>query len=228
MHNRIFTLTGQLLGLVLGAFAVLFLVILGLGPRFGGYRVMTVLTASMRPTMPEGSLIVQTPVPLSRVRVGDVITYRIPVDDRRIVTHRVVEVVSGGDHPVVRTKGDANNAPDTWLARLEGQPTWKVRFAVPKVGYVVQALRHPLAQRLTLLAVPAVLALVWLRDIWAPRDRRRPTCPGAAPVPSASPAPPGTCHWRGALALSALGALALLDRSARAARPRHTPRRKLA
>lgn len=227
MH-RFLTLTGQLLGLVLGAFAVLAVVTLGLGPRFGGYRVMTVLTASMRPSMPEGSLIVQTPVPLDRVAVGDVITYRIPVDDRRIVTHRVVEVVAGGDRPVVRTKGDANNAPDTWLARLEGSRTWKVRFAVPRAGYVVQALRQPLAQRLTLLAVPFVLALVWLRDIWVPRDRPQTSSPAAAPTPPIAPARPVLGRWRAVVALSALGALAVLDRQARTERPRRGLRRKLA
>ncbi|MGI8684116.1 MAG: signal peptidase I [Acidimicrobiales bacterium] len=228
MHHRILTLTGQFLGLVLGAFAVFAVVTLGLGPTFGGYRVMTVLTASMRPSMPEGSLMVQTPVPLDQVVVGDVITYRIPVDDRRVVTHRVVEVVAGGDHPVVRTKGDANNAPDTWLAQLTGDRVWKMRFAVPKAGYGVQALRRPLAQRLTLLAVPFVLALVWLRDIWVPRDRPRPASPGAAPNPPIASAPPVLGRWRVVLALSALGALAALDRPARTERPRRGLRGKLA
>jgi len=172
MVKRILKLTGRLFVLAVGACSVLVVVLLGLGPRLGGYRVVTVLTASMRPSMAEGSLLVQTPIPVDQVRVGDVITYRIPVEDRRIVTHRVIEVVVGGDHPVVRTKGDANNAPDTWVAQLDGQRTWKVRFAVAKAGYGVQALSRPLAQRVTLLAVPAMLAVVWLRDIWAPRDRR--------------------------------------------------------
>lgn len=225
MRTRFLKRLGRLLGLAVGAFAVLALLSLGIGPKLGGYRVMTVLTASMRPSMAEGSLIVQDPVPLDRVEVGDVITYRIPIEDRRIVTHRVVEVVMAGDHPVVRTKGDANAAPDPWLARLEGDRAWRVRLAVPKAGYAVQALRQPLAQRLALLGVPFVLALVWLRDIWAPRDRRRSPSSGAAPLPSADMAPARAAPWRWALALSALGALALLDRSVASPHPRRTGRK---
>ncbi len=208
MHKRLIVM-GQLLGLALGALAVLALLALGFGPRLVGYRTVTVLTASMRPSMPEGSLIVQTPVPLQRVGVGDVITYRIPVDDRRVVTHRVVEVVVAGARPVVRTKGDANAGPDPWVARLEGTHTWKVRFAVPKAGYAVQALRHPLARRLTMLVVPALLAVVWLRDIWAPRADRHPPRPVRAGAAQVSPTA-GSRRWRYAVAVGALVAVALV------------------
>ena len=163
---------GRLVGLVLVGLCLLTLVAVGLGPRTGAYRTLTVLSGSMRPTIPEGSVVVVTPVALGQVRVGDVITYRIPVDDRRVVSHRVVEVVEGGDHPVVRTQGDANAAPDPWLARLDSEPAWRVRAAVPKLGYLIQSLRRPaLANMLTWL-VPALLALIWLADIWFPTRRR--------------------------------------------------------
>lgn len=225
MRKPILTLTGQLLGLALGASAVLALLLVGVGPGFGGYRTMTVLTGSMRPSMPEGSLIVQTPVPLEQIRVGDVISYRIPVDDHRVVTHRVVEVVAGGDQPVVRTKGDANAAPDPWVARLDGDRTWKVRFAVAKAGYVVQALRDPVAQRLSLFVVPAVLALVWLWHIWAPHDRTSPAPAGTEPHPSRASQPQVVHPWRFVLALAGLGALVVMDRSMRSAARRHVVRR---
>lgn len=198
---------GQALGLAAVALCVLLLVGLAFGPRTGRYRTMTVLTASMRPSMPEGSVIVQVPVDLDTVRVGDVITYRIPVEDRRVVTHRVVKVVKGGAQPEVRTKGDANRSPDPWLARLEGEKVWRVKASVPKLGYVLQALRGPEARRVTLFLVPLLLALLWLRDIWAPR-------PGQDSEPAYSGAPLATSRrsWQGLAALAALGAVALLDR----------------
>lgn len=220
MHNRTLIVAGQLLGLALGALAVLALLGLGVGPKLWGYRTLTVLTGSMRPSMPEGSLIVQTPVPLHRVRVGDVVTYRIPVDDRRVVTHRVVEIVVPGDRPVVRTKGDANGAPDPWLARLDGAHTWKVRFAVPKAGYVVQALRRPLGRRVTVLVVPALLAVVWLRDIWARRPDRRPLPHPAAVVADVTPAV-GQRRWRYIVAVATLVAVVLVDDRRRSGVFRH-------
>ena len=154
-----------LLLIVVVAFAALFAV--GVGPRTGKYRTMTVLSNSMRPTYPTGSVVFVKPIKRSDVRVGDAITYRIPVEDRRIVTHRVVEIVERGEAPVVRTKGDGVNQPDPWLAQLKTDPAWKVFFGVPYLGYVLHALRSTAAIRQALLyAVPVLLALVWLVDIW--------------------------------------------------------------
>jgi signal peptidase I len=124
--------------------------------------------------MPEGSVVMIRPVPPAQLRVDDVITYRIPVEDRRIVTHRIVEIVEPGSEPVVRTQGDANNAPDPWVARLRGDQAWRVRLSVPKLGYVVAALRQPAARRLTVLAAPALFALVSVVRIWVPPKAERP------------------------------------------------------
>ena len=151
--------------IVVVAFAALFAV--GVGPRTGKYRTMTVLTNSMRPTYPTGSVVFVKPIKRSDVKVGDAITYRIPVEDRRIVTHRVVEILERGEAPVVRTKGDGVNQPDPWLAQLKSDPAWKVFFGVPYLGYVLHALRSTAAVRQALLyAVPVLLTLVWLVDIW--------------------------------------------------------------
>src|SRR5438067_5027086 len=91
---------------------------LGLGPRTGRYRTMTVLSGSMRPGMPEGSVVVLVPEPARRVRRGQVIAYNVPVDDHHVVAHRIVEVITPGPQPVIRTKGDANPTPDPWTATL--------------------------------------------------------------------------------------------------------------
>lgn len=173
---RIVRLGSRLMGTAAVTVALLALLAIGLGPPTGAYQVRTVLTGSMRPTMPEGSVIVITPVAVSQLRVDDVITYRIPVEDRRIVTHRIVEIVEPGTEPVVRTKGDANNAPDPWVARLKGDQAWRAELSVPKVGYLLAALRHPAVFRLTVLVAPALLALASVVRIWMPptTDGRQP------------------------------------------------------
>ena len=168
--RTIATTTSRLLGPAFVALSLVVFGVLALGPRTGLYQTATVRTASMRPTMPEGSMVVTTPLDPADLRVGDVITYRIPVEDRRIVTHRVVEIHHPGPTPTVRTKGDANNGVDPWTARLKGGAAWKVRAAVPKVGYATVWLRDPRARTLLVLFVPFVLAALWLKDIWAEDD----------------------------------------------------------
>lgn len=161
----------------------------GLLPHTGRYRTATVLTGSMRPTLPEGSIVFITPMAARDLGVGDVVMYQIPVEDRRVVAHRVVEILEGGDHPVIRTKGDANAEADPWVARMDTGPLWQVRGAVPKAGYALHALRHPVVRRVCVFGLPLLLCLIWLGEIWFPRRPRGAASPqrgpvGAGPVPA--------------------------------------------
>jgi signal peptidase len=162
---------------VLVAGSAVVLLGLGIGPHTGWYRTVTVLSGSMRPAMPEGSVAVITPERPDQVRVGQVITYQVPVGDRRIITHRVVAVVEGegGQHPVIQTQGDANDAPDPWLARIDGATAWRTRFAVPGLGRVISWLRSPAMHTGAVRVVPAMLAVVWLAAIWRDDDEPAPT-----------------------------------------------------
>lgn len=152
------------------------LLLIGLGPVTGAYQIRTVLTGSMRPMMPEGSVVMIRSVPPGDLQVGDVITYRIPVDDRRIVTHRIVEITEPGAQPVVRTKGDANHVPDPWVARIKDEKAWRVYNSVPRVGYLLASLRQPALRQLTVFGAPTLLAVASLIRIWMPSkpDEARP------------------------------------------------------
>lgn len=164
--------------------SMLTLFAVGLGPRTGRYRTLTVLSGSMAPAIPTGSLVVVTPVDPADVRVGQVITYQAPTDGR-VVTHRVARVLEGGRQPVVVTKGDANDTADPWAARLTSSPVWTVRFSVPGVGRAIVWLRSPAVRRLTVLLVPALLVAVWLIRIWArPAAGRAARTGGGHAVPS--------------------------------------------
>ena len=158
---------------------VMGLAVLGLGPHTGRYQVVTILSGSMGATAPAGAVAFSTPLPTGAVRVGDVITYAVPVEDRRVVTHRVVEVVEPGDSPVVRTKGDANEAVDPWTASLQGDTAYEVRAVIPELGHLIQVLRAPVLTQALVYGAPALLAGWLLLTIWRPaqsEDQHHPAC----------------------------------------------------
>jgi len=111
-----------------GAVAVLLLV--GVGPRVADYRTLVMLTGSMSPEFPAGSLLVATPRRAVDLAPGDVLIYHVPIDDHHVVTHRVVGVERQGDAVLVRTKGDANTAPDPWVAMITDDTVWTVPGAM--------------------------------------------------------------------------------------------------
>ena len=120
-------------------------VIAGLGavtlvvPAAVGATPLAVLTPSMEPTLPVGTLVVVKPTPVQEIRLGDIITYQIKPGEPAVVTHRVVEVrsISTGDIEFL-TKGDNNNATDS-TAVTAPQLKGKVWYSVPLAGFISMA-----------------------------------------------------------------------------------------
>lgn len=102
-------------------------------PAAAGGSALTVLSPSMTPTYPVGTLVVIRPRPVDTIRIGDVVSFtdRDPATGAtRTVTHRVVAAEPG---PQFRTKGDANPAPDqdaVQATEIRGV-AW---YSIPKVG----------------------------------------------------------------------------------------------
>ena len=152
----------------LSVLSVLLLLFLALGPRSGLYRPVTVLSDSMQPTFSRGDLVVATRQPLESLRVGQVISFQIPVGDHRVESHRIVELISGGPAPVVRTKGDASQGVDPWNAQLTGGHAWVVSATVPELGHLILWMRDPRLRLLALFLAPTLLAMRLLLRIWLP------------------------------------------------------------
>jgi signal peptidase I len=143
---------------------------LAVGPHVFGYRTLTMLTGSMAPAIDPGDVVVVTPLAVTEVTEGMVITYHIPVEDHHLVTHRVVSVEHGPAGSVtVQTKGDANEAVDPWKATLEGDTAYRVRAVIPELGHVLQALRAPVVSQLLTYGATALVAGWLLLAIWRPR-----------------------------------------------------------
>jgi signal peptidase len=136
-----FTWVRRLGGIVVVVFVLAALALaaaVGVVPALTGASTYTVLSGSMRPSLPVGTVVVDRTVPVERIAVGDVITFLAHEPDTtatRIVTHRVVGIDPG---PVLHTKGDANATADpggTVAADVRGQ-LW---YSVPLVGMVSSA-----------------------------------------------------------------------------------------
>ena len=149
--------------------AVLTFALLAVGPHVLGYRTMTMLTGSMAPEINPGDVTIVTPLAVSEVTEGMVITYHRPIEDHSLVTHRVISVETAGDGTVtVQTKGDANPAADPWTATLNGDTAYQVRAVIPFLGHLIQALRAPVVTQALLYGAPALLVGWLLLNIWRP------------------------------------------------------------
>ncbi len=109
-------------------------------PRLGGATPYTILTGSMRPNMPPGTLVVIKEAPVEDIGIGTVITYQLNSGEPTVVTHRVVSLgFDGKGKRVFTTQGDANNAPDAKQV-LPVQVKGKLWYKVPYLGYVNNAI----------------------------------------------------------------------------------------
>ena len=105
-------------------------------PRFTGSTPYTVLTGSMRPGMPPGSLVVSRPVRAAELKVGDAITYQLRSGEPEVVTHRITAVSKTfGGETLFATQGDANPIPDEKPVKA-GQIRGVVWYTLPLLGYV--------------------------------------------------------------------------------------------
>lgn len=102
-------------------------------PRFFGYHIYSVVSGSMEPAIPTGSLVYIREAEPEGIAEGEVIAFYGAADSASIITHRVVEnrVVMGE----FITKGDANQTPDmnpVPYARLIG----RVERSIPEAGAI--------------------------------------------------------------------------------------------
>ncbi|HEY2765187.1 MAG TPA: signal peptidase I [Pseudonocardiaceae bacterium] len=142
-------------------------------PAVSGARAFTVLSGSMRPVLPVGSLAIVRPEPVGSIRSGDVITFlgRDPGSTAtHVVTHRVVAVQHGPGGLLFTTRGDADGDPDPGLtsaADVRGV-LW---YHVPLMGTVREVLAAP-AGMVSLAAALLLLIAGHVLTVGRARSRR--------------------------------------------------------
>ena len=151
--------------------------ILAIGVPFVlGAQSYTVLTGSMKPGMPPGSLVAAKPTDFASIRVGDVITYQLEPGEPAVVTHRVVGTTedNNGDRMLI-TQGDANDVVDEKPV-ISAQVRGVIVYAVPLVGYpnsLIPGSTRSAAVVMIGVAVVGYGVAVLLSDLV--RSRRRPS-----------------------------------------------------
>lgn len=143
----------QVIAWTLAGIFALIIVLTVVVPRVIGAEPFTVISGSMEPTIPTGSIVVSKHVEAGEVTFGDVVTYQLKSGEPLTVTHRVVavDVVEGKTR--YRTQGDANNAEDPLPVRPE-QIRGVVTYHIPYVGYLGQLV--PMGNRQTIATIVGV------------------------------------------------------------------------
>lgn len=117
----------------------------------------SVLTGSMEPAIPTGSIVFIYPD--ETYQVGDIITFKRLESNLEVpITHRVVEVQESEDGVSYRTKGDANDGIDG-KAVAKAEVYGKVIAHVPILGKLLDLSKTPWGFAM-LIVVPAVLVIV--------------------------------------------------------------------
>jgi len=179
------TVTSRAIVLLVTGLVVVVLAATIVVPKILGASTYTILTGSMRPAMPPGTVVVVRHVPADQIKIGDVVTYQIHSGEPVVATHRVrsVSLAIDGERTFV-TQGDANDAPDPLPVRAV-QVRGKLVYAVPWVGlpslWVGIGIRETIVMGsvVILLGYALISSAGGLRD-W--RRERRSSASSAAPV----------------------------------------------
>lgn len=127
-------------------------------PGIGKWRVLSVLTGSMAPTIEAGDMVIVSGYGQSVPAVGDIVTYWQDQSKTSLITHRVVQRLDNG---FLQTRGDANQEVDggwTPPANLVG----KVVITIPFASTIQNAMQHPYGY--------AMMTIIFILLLY--RDRR--------------------------------------------------------
>jgi signal peptidase len=144
-----------------------------IGHLTGDFRILPVLSGSMEPEMARGDAAWVRSVPLEDLAVGDVLVFDPPTEEGtegdRTTIHRVIELVPADEvaptdrregAAYVRTKGDANEVEDPWVAAVTDDHVWVHERTVPQVGTLLTAAGSGNARMLGMF-VAAALIFTW-------------------------------------------------------------------
>lgn len=142
----------------------LLVALVALGVLSGNYQIRPILSGSMRPGFPVGGVVISKRVPMSDIKVRDVIVFTRPNNRSERVVHRIIKLDRKGSAVTVKTQGDANPAPDPWTLNLRGDTAYRVRYSIPLLGY--PAVWYHSSGRALLLVAAGLVIVVAAVSVW--------------------------------------------------------------
>jgi signal peptidase len=135
-----------------------FIIVSPLLPTKDYLTTYAVVTGSMEPTVPVGTLALVSRNWADDLGPGDIIAFPEPSNPERIILHRITESLTDGNITEFKTKGDNNDAEDIWTVG-ESTVRGKMVYGLPYIGNIIMFARQPMGFAL-LVGIPAALLIL--------------------------------------------------------------------
>ena len=153
-----------------GVILVVIFAMLVVGVKLLGWDVYVVLSGSMEPAIPTGSIIYTKDPNIEELGPGDIITFQMT--GGKVATHRIDSIEGSGADLAYITKGDANDnvdanpvAPGNVIGQFVG--------VVPYAGYIINYVQSPMGIFVSIAVIAGLLILMLLPDIFLSEDDKK-------------------------------------------------------
>ncbi|TYS63975.1 signal peptidase I [Bacillus infantis] len=142
----------------------------GEDPSLFGYEAKQVLSGSMEPVIPTGSIaIMKNSYKLKELRAGNIITY---TKEDHSVTHRIVNINYQDDKMFFVTQGDKNQFPDKEAVLPQQITGLHTGIVIPKAGMLLSFINTK-AGTIFIIIFPGLIYLLYAVTIFKPTSYRK-------------------------------------------------------
>ena len=92
------------------------------------HTIIAIGSNSMSPSYNKGDAVIYKKTPIEKIKIGEIIAFK---KNGKIITHRIINISNNYE---ITTKGDANNAPDTWIVEKQ-EILGVVKYTIKYIGY---------------------------------------------------------------------------------------------
>lgn len=128
------------------------------------FKPYVVVTESMEPVLDVDDLIIVTNPNVSKLEVGDIITFRADIDyngTKEIVTHYINSITEADGDYTIRTNRYGSTVPDTWILS-EDDVIGVYSFRIRQLGVFINFVKSPFGIAAIVVNVIVIGAIVYI------------------------------------------------------------------